>query len=167
MPREPRKNVGESVRARLLQRSRDERADFQILLTRYALERLLYRLSQSPHRHRFVLKGAMLFATWVAAPFRPTRDLDLLGYGENSPEAIREVFREICGQPGHAITPGPIDWCGDIFFTLRARRSWSLNPGIEWLRHDPSLFRAQQPSDSRSRLGIPLVLVLIGDRART
>jgi hypothetical protein len=45
MPREPRKNVGESVRARLLQRSRDERTDFQILLTRYALERLLYRLS--------------------------------------------------------------------------------------------------------------------------
>lgn len=98
MPREPRKNVGESVRARLLQRSRDDRTDFQTLLTRYALERLLYRLSQSPHRHRFVLKGAMLFATWVAAPFRPTRDLDLLGYGENSPEAIREVFREICGQ---------------------------------------------------------------------
>ncbi len=98
MPRESRKNVGESVRARLLQRSRDERTDFQVLLTRYALERLLYRLSQSAHRHRFVLKGAMLFATWVAAPFRPTRDLDLLGYGENGPEAIREAFREICGQ---------------------------------------------------------------------
>jgi hypothetical protein len=92
MPHEPRKNVGESVRARLLQRSRDERVDFQILLTRYALERLLYRLSQSPHRHRFVLEGAMLFAAWVAAPFRPTRDLDLLRYGENSPEAIREAF---------------------------------------------------------------------------
>jgi hypothetical protein len=40
----------------------------------------------------------MLFATWVAAPFRPTRDLDLLGYGENSPEVVREAFREICGQ---------------------------------------------------------------------
>ena len=49
MPRESLKNVGESVRARLLQRSRSERADFQILLTRYALERLLYRLSQSAH----------------------------------------------------------------------------------------------------------------------
>jgi hypothetical protein len=60
MAREPLKNVGASVRARLLQRSRDERTDFQILLTRYALERLLYRLSQSAHRNRFVLKGAML-----------------------------------------------------------------------------------------------------------
>lgn len=99
MAREPRKNVGASVRARLLDRSRVERTDFQILLTRYALERLLYRLSQSPHRDRFVLKGAMLFVTWVEDPFRPTRDLDFLGYGENSPDAIGGVFREICGQP--------------------------------------------------------------------
>ncbi|BEV47156.1 nucleotidyl transferase AbiEii/AbiGii toxin family protein [Afipia carboxidovorans] len=99
MAHEPRKNVGASVRARLLDRSRVERTDFQILLTRYALERLLYRLSLSPHRDRFILKGAMLFVTWVADPFRPTRDLDFLGYGENSPEAIGEVFQEICGQP--------------------------------------------------------------------
>lgn len=99
MAREPRKNVGASVRARLLQRSRDERTDFQILLTRYALERLLYRLSQSEHRNRFILKGAMLFVTWVEAPFRPTRDLDLLGYGENSPDAIRNAFRTILTQP--------------------------------------------------------------------
>ena len=68
MPREPR-NIGASVRARLLDRARAERSDFQILLTRYALERLLYRLSVSPHRDRFILKGAMLFVTWVADPF--------------------------------------------------------------------------------------------------
>ena len=41
----------------------------------------------------------MLLVTWVADPFRPTRDLDLLGYGENSVEAIGEVFRAICAQP--------------------------------------------------------------------
>ncbi len=52
MAREPLKNVGASVLARLLQRSRDQRTDFQILLTRYALERLLYRLSLSEHRNR-------------------------------------------------------------------------------------------------------------------
>jgi predicted nucleotidyltransferase component of viral defense system len=99
MAREPLKNVGASARARLLQRSRDERTDFQILLTRYALERLLYRLSRSEHRNRFILKGAMLFVTWVDAPFRPTRDLDLLGYGDNSPEAIGDTFRAILTQP--------------------------------------------------------------------
>jgi hypothetical protein len=98
MAREPR-NMGASVRARLLDRARVERADFQILLTRYALERLLYRLSLSVHRDRFILKGAMLFVTWVKDQFRPTRDLDLLGYGENSPAAIAGIFRVICEQP--------------------------------------------------------------------
>jgi hypothetical protein len=53
----------------------------------------------SEHRNRFILKGAMLFVTWVEAPFRPTRDLDLLGYGDNSPEAIGDTFRAILTQP--------------------------------------------------------------------
>ena len=98
MPREPR-NIGASVRTRLLDRARAERSDFQILLTRHALDRLLYRLSVSPHRDRFILKGAMLFVTWVADPFRLTRDLDLLGRGDNDAEAIAETFRSICTQP--------------------------------------------------------------------
>ncbi|PSH62221.1 nucleotidyl transferase AbiEii/AbiGii toxin family protein [Phyllobacterium sophorae] len=98
MPREPR-NIGASVRTRLLDRARAERSDFQILLTRYALERLLYRLSVSPHRDRFILKGAMLFVTWVADPFRPTRDLDLLGHGDSDAVSIAETFRAICAQP--------------------------------------------------------------------
>lgn len=97
MPREPG-NIGASVRARLLDRARAEKSDFQILLTRYALERLLYRLSVSEHRERFILKGAMLFVTWVADPFRPTRDLDLLGHGDNDVGAIAETFRAICAQ---------------------------------------------------------------------
>ena len=84
------------MRARLLTRSRAERADYQILLTRYALERLLYRLSVSEHRDRFILKGALLFVTWIADPFRPTRDLDLLGYGANSPEELADTFKTIC-----------------------------------------------------------------------
>jgi hypothetical protein len=98
MPREPR-NIGASVRARLLDRARAERSDFQILLTRYALERLLYRLSVSEHRERFILKGAMLFVTWVADPFRPTRDPDLLGRVDSDVETISHVFRAICAQP--------------------------------------------------------------------
>jgi predicted nucleotidyltransferase component of viral defense system len=96
MSREVR-NVGASVRARLLARARAEKADYQILLTRYALERLLYRLSVSAHRDRFILKGAMLFATWLHDPFRPTRDLDLLGYGANDTESIADTFKTICG----------------------------------------------------------------------
>ena len=95
MPRDA-PNIGASVRARLLQQSRAKNSDYQILLTRYALERLLYRLSLSAHRDRFILKGALLFVTWIADPFRPTRDLDLLGYGDSSSEALALTFRDIC-----------------------------------------------------------------------
>ena len=95
MARELR-NVGASVRDRLLARARAEQADFQILLTRYALERLLYRLSVSDQRERFVLKGAMLFAIWQDDPLRPTRDLDLLGHGDPDPATIAVSIRFIC-----------------------------------------------------------------------
>lgn len=91
------KNVGASVRARLLERARREGSDYQVLLTRYALERLLYRLSVSSERERFILKGAMLFITWLTDPFRPTRDLDLLGQGDPDVDTIAARFREIFG----------------------------------------------------------------------
>jgi len=94
-----RRNIGASVRARLLSRAHAEQSDFQVFLTRYTLERVLYRLSMSEHRNRFILKGAMLFSVWVNAPFRPTRDLDLLGFGDNDVNAIADVFRSICAQP--------------------------------------------------------------------
>lgn len=90
------RNIGASIRARLLDRARREGADFQNILTRYALERLLYRLSVSAARDRFVLKGAMLFAAWLDDPFRPTGDLDLLGFGENEAGQLAATFREIC-----------------------------------------------------------------------
>lgn len=95
------RDVGASVRARLLDRARAEPTDFQGLLMCYALERPLYRPSVSPYRERFVLKGALLFATWVDAPFRPTRDLDLLGYGDPDPDpdAIAALFRALCTMP--------------------------------------------------------------------
>ena len=93
--REPA-NMGASVRARLLELSKDRNQPFQLLLTRYVLERLLYRLSSTTHRDRFVLKGAMLMTTWFDDPFRPTRDLDLLSFGDPDPEAMLAVFQEIC-----------------------------------------------------------------------
>lgn len=62
---------------------------------RYALERLLYRLAQSPHSERFVLKGALLFRLWFDLTQRPTRDADFLGFGDAEPEHCAAVFREI------------------------------------------------------------------------
>ena len=94
MPREIR-NVGASVRARLQNLSRETGQSFELILTRYALERLLYRLSTSAFSDRFVLKGAMLLTSWFTDPHRATRDLDLLGFGDPSPEAMVAAFREI------------------------------------------------------------------------
>lgn len=92
----PPRDVGASVRARLMNLARERGQAFDLMLTRYALERLLYRLSISEHRNRFVLKGAMLVTTWFDDPHRPTRDLDLLGFGEPSSDALRAIWKEIC-----------------------------------------------------------------------
>ncbi len=94
MPDRPR-NVGASVRQRLLNLARSRAQPMELLLTRYALERLLHRLSLSPHRERFVLKGAMLLATWFDEPHRATRDVDLLGFGDAAEDALLGTFREI------------------------------------------------------------------------
>jgi len=90
-PKKPR-DVGTSVRARLLTLARQKGQAFDLLLTRYANERLLHRLSLSPHRDRFVLKGAMLMTTWFDDPHRPTRDVDFPGYGDSAPDAMLARF---------------------------------------------------------------------------
>lgn len=89
------KDVGASVRARLLQLAKKQGEDFQLVLTRYASERLLYRLAQSSHATSFVLKGAALFMLWTEKPHRATRDLDLLGYGDPSIDRIRAVVSDL------------------------------------------------------------------------
>ncbi len=90
------RNVGASVRDRLTQRARANSDNVQLVLTRYAIERLLYRLSVSRHRDRFILKGAMLFSLWAPTPYRATGDLDLLGHGDAGTDVIVTAFREIC-----------------------------------------------------------------------
>lgn len=90
------RDIGASVRARLLTLAREKGQALELLLVRYATERLLYRLSTTAHRDRFVLKGALLMTTWFQDPHRPTRDVDLLGYGDPTPERMLAIFREVC-----------------------------------------------------------------------
>lgn len=89
------KDLAASVRARLLNIAKSEGSNFNQLLVRYALERFLYRLSQSPHADRFLLKGALLFTLWYDMPHRPTRDADLLGFGPSDLQSISQTFRDI------------------------------------------------------------------------
>ncbi len=89
-------NIAASVRERLLNVSRKAGDPFDLVLTRYALERLLYRIGVSPFVDRFILKGALLLEIWGGGVHRPTRDLDLLGYGDLSDKQIINLFQEIC-----------------------------------------------------------------------
>lgn len=88
-------NIGASVRAKLLKLSKERREDYQLLLARYANERLLHRLSVSPYASAFVLKGAALFTLWTGRAHRATRDIDLLGFGEPTEARLRVVFEEV------------------------------------------------------------------------
>ena len=70
--------------------------DFGLILVKYGLERILFRLSRSRHRDVFILKGALLFELWTKQRYRPTRDADFFARGDNSPERFAHIFRELC-----------------------------------------------------------------------
>lgn len=89
-------NLPASVKARLANLAREQREDFGEVLSRYGRERLLYRLSVSEYQERFILKGALLFSYWTGAPHRPTRDMDLLSYGDPDVAVLEKVFRDLC-----------------------------------------------------------------------
>jgi len=89
-------NVAASVRQRLLNHAKERHEDFNFVLSRFAAERLLYRLSVSEHAETFVLKGALLFLLWTGHLYRPTRDVDLLGFGDSSIKRLEDIFRDIC-----------------------------------------------------------------------
>jgi predicted nucleotidyltransferase component of viral defense system len=93
--KKPLTNMAASVQDRLRTMHRQTGEDYQLLLNRFVQERLLYRLSQSEHRDRFILKGAMMFVIWHGSLHRVTRDMDLLGFGTSSIPALEAIFREL------------------------------------------------------------------------
>ncbi|MDD3927048.1 MAG: nucleotidyl transferase AbiEii/AbiGii toxin family protein [bacterium] len=99
MTSKPVRNVAASVRQRLLNYARERNEDFGLVLTNYAIERLLVRLGESPYVEQFILKGAQVFSLWMDNPHRATRDLDLLRQGENSVALLETIFHELCLYP--------------------------------------------------------------------
>ena len=105
------KNLAASVRARLLNIAKAQGADFNQVLVRFALERILYRLGQSAYADHFLLKGALLFTLWYDMPHRTTRDVDLLGFGPSDLESIAQTFRDIASvevEDGIAFDPASV-----------------------------------------------------------
>ena len=89
--------LARSIHTRLVQHAQSLGVDVNLVLTRFATERFLYRLSCSPYAERFVLKGALLMLVWFGETIRPTRDADLLGFGDLSDESLLDIFRVVCG----------------------------------------------------------------------
>ena len=88
-------NVADSIKARLLNKARGGKTEFELILVRYACERFLYRLGQSGLRDRCILKGATLLALRMKEPYRATRDIDLLAFGESDEETVRTIITTV------------------------------------------------------------------------
>lgn len=97
-----REGLARSVQVRLARHAREIGVDPNLVLTRYAVERFLYRLSRSPYAERFVLKGALLMLVWLGESLRPTSDADLLGFGELTEGTLAKILREVAAQPVEA-----------------------------------------------------------------
>lgn len=104
-----------------LARARGE--EFQLVLTRYGQERLLYRLTQSRHAEQFILKGAVLFQLWTGQAHRATRDLDLLGHGEPSTDRLHQVFQDVCSM---TVDDDGLTFLTDAIQSEQILRPWNL-----------------------------------------
>ncbi len=112
------RNLAASVRQRLLNIAKRDGEAFDLVLTRYALERLLYRLGQSKYHDQFLLKGAMLFAVWGGEIHRPTRDVDLLGFGTSELPQVEKFFRDICQE---SVEPDGLEFLPDTMRAMEIR----------------------------------------------
>ena len=164
-----RDGLARSLQARLARHARATGVDSNLVLTRYAVERYLYRLARSPHGERFVLKGALLLLVWLGETLRPTRDADLLGSGDLSGDALVSIFREVCDTPveadgmayaGDSVRAEPIradDDYGGQRVTVQARMGAArvtvqvdvgigdaVTPSPDWLEY-PSLLDFPRP----------------------
>ena len=92
----PRDGLARSLQVRLARHAKEINVEPNLVLTRYAVERFLYRLSKSKHADQFVLKGALLLLVWLGETLRPTRDADLLGFGDFSDDALVGIFQDVC-----------------------------------------------------------------------
>lgn len=113
----------ESIRQRIRNTLRERGEDMQFGLQRYAIERFLYRLGASYQRHRFVLKGASLFALWGGSIYRPTRDLDFTGFGVTNEREVLKAIREVCRHPGSP---------SELIFDSEVLASESIRDGSEY-----------------------------------
>lgn len=153
--------LSQSVKQRLLNLSQQQREPFNPLLIRYGIERLLYRLTQTPHAGDFVLKGATLFAVWAGKPHRPTQDVDLLGFGAPDVDRLVRIFREVClaevVADGLTFDPGSVRAAaireGNIYDGVRVRLDAALGKAKVPIQVDVGFGDAITPEPSEQSIG--------------
>lgn len=111
-------NIGASVRQRLLNLAQAKNRPFQELLQYFAMERFLFRLSQSSRRADFVLKGGLLLHVWNAPLARATKDVDLLGRMTNSLDGVGAAVASICNA---AVVPDGVTFVTSSIQTARIK----------------------------------------------
>lgn len=134
-----RTNHAASIKQKLLNLAREGGRVYDVILVRYALERLFYRLSISDQRDRFILKGGMLVTLWIGDGTRETRDADFLGYGDADIERLKATFARIMA----------IEVDDGLVFDLKSLAATSIREGAEYhgvrIRTTASLERTRIP----------------------
>ncbi|HHV55575.1 MAG TPA: nucleotidyl transferase AbiEii/AbiGii toxin family protein [Firmicutes bacterium] len=120
----------QSIHTRLIRHAPSLGVDPNLVLTRFATERLVYRLSRSRHAERFVLKGALLLLMWLGETIRPTRDADLLGFGDLSDDTLAAMFAEVCSVNVEPVF-GAAARAGNFRFVWQAGAPWAPSPRRE------------------------------------
>jgi Nucleotidyl transferase AbiEii toxin, Type IV TA system len=165
----PPKNLPASIRQKLLDLAHARNDDFGLILVKYGLERILYRLSRSEYRDAFVLKGALLFELWTHETYRATRDADFLARGDNAPERFVGIFQKLAAievEPdGLTFVKGHRAYLAHLksFFRMRKLSATTVEMAKDYSR-PPSATACQaqsttdhQRSDRQPRTGMPEV----------
>lgn len=108
-----KKNAGKSIRARLVNLMNETGYKYMYLLARYFNERLLYRVSVSPYKDNFLLKGGSLLYALDGLEARPTVDVDFMADRiSRDSNTLTGIFKQIvaidCEEDGVLFDTGSI-----------------------------------------------------------
>ena len=85
------------LKAYIKKKAAEKHISAQLVMQNYMLERLLERISLSPYKHNFIIKGGFLVSAIVGLDTRATMDLDTTIKGFTlTHEAILSIFKDVC-----------------------------------------------------------------------
>ena len=137
-------NIGASIQDKLKNKAKECGVPNNKMITKYLLERFIYRLSVSQYADNFVLKGSVLSTLFITDSkfIRPTKDVDFLAKNiSNSLENISRVISDVAKIEYH--TDGVVflpvdDICNKVFVQYLYKASGFQHSQIILVRSDHS-----------------------------